>query len=78
VDRNIHLNAGGVIGALLCGGIVAAILFAKFKPDEAPVKFIIVAVVAGAFAGNLLWDSIFKKPPAPSEGAPPASPSKLK
>lgn len=62
--KNIDLNAGGLIGALACGGITAAVVFATVNPanaGRASAKFIIVALVGGAFAGNFLWGLVFKK-----------------
>jgi hypothetical protein len=63
--QNIDLNIGGLIGALACGGIAAGIVFANLDTtdsDRGPYKLIILALVAGAFAGNFLWGIVFKKP----------------
>lgn len=63
-NMNITLNPGGVIGALACGGIAGAIVFSTLDPTNSgngPYAGIIFALVAGAFAGNFLWGSIFSK-----------------
>lgn len=63
--KNIELNAGGVIGALTCGLAVGAFIFWKFAGENmgrTQSKFLIGAFIAGAFAGNFLWQCIFKKP----------------
>ena len=70
---NMNLNAGGVIGALLAGGIAAAVIFTQFDVSESsrrgPAKLIILAVAGGAAAGNFLWARFFSKPEqVPSEG----------
>lgn len=62
---NIELNAGGVIGALVGGGVVAAVVFSLVETTEGgrgPYKLIIVGLIGGAFAGNFLWGQVFKKP----------------
>lgn len=56
--NNINLNPGGLIGALVAGGITAAILFSVIDPGEtnrAPYKIFIFTIIGGAFAGNFLW-----------------------
>jgi hypothetical protein len=58
--KNITLNAGGVIGALLCGALVAAYLVMT-KDFDKNAKLIVIGVIAGAFAGNFGWGLIFKK-----------------
>jgi hypothetical protein len=63
--KNIDLNIGGLIGALACGGIAAAIVFSTLDTtnrDRGPYKLIIFALIGGALAGNFLWGLIFKKP----------------
>lgn len=60
--QNINLNIGGLIGALGCGGIAAVIVFTTMDAQtRTGPKLIIVAVIAGAFAGNFLWGLVFKK-----------------
>ena len=62
--KNIELNLGGLIGALLGGGIAAAVIFSQVDASTAgrgDFKAPIIALIAGAFAGNFLWDKIFKK-----------------
>jgi hypothetical protein len=63
--KNIDLNIGGLIGALACGGIAAAIVFSTLdtaNSGRGPYKLVIFALIGGAFAGNFLWGLIFKKP----------------
>lgn len=63
--KNFDLNIGGVIGALACGGIAAAVVFSTLDTTTSgrgPYKLIILALVGGAFAGNFLWGLVFKKP----------------
>jgi hypothetical protein len=63
--KNIDLNPGGLIGALACGGITAAVVFSSIDAADTgrgPYKFIIFALIGGAFAGNFLWGLVFKKP----------------
>jgi hypothetical protein len=62
--NNIELNVGGVIGALGCGGVAAAVVFSTVDPatsGRGPFKFCILALIAGAFVGNWLWGLLFKK-----------------
>ena len=62
--KNLTLNAGGIIGALACGAVAAAVIFSSYdtaNDDRAPYKLIVVAVIAGAFGGNFLWGLITKK-----------------
>ncbi len=61
---NIELNIGGLIGALVIGGVTAAIIFATVDTTQsgrAPFKLIIGGVIGGAFAGNFLWAKLVKK-----------------
>lgn len=65
--KNIDLNPGGFIGAVLAGGIAAAFLFTNGDPQSAvkgKVKLCVICLAGGAFAGNFLWGLIFKKPDA--------------
>lgn len=63
--KNIDLNAGAVIGALACGGIAAAVIFSNVDQaadtGRGPYKFIVLALIGGAYAGNFLWGLVFKK-----------------
>lgn len=62
--KNVDLNPGGFIGALICGGIVAAIVFPNIDVNTAGrgvYRMPILGLVAGAFVGNFLWATIFKK-----------------
>lgn len=62
--KNINLNAGGLIGALACGAIAAAIVFltVDMQKDGRPAKLVILAVIGGAFVGNFLWERVFQRP----------------
>jgi hypothetical protein len=72
----MDLNAGGLIGALVCGGVAGAVVFSTVDLSETnrgPYRLILLALIAGAFAGNFLWGLAFKKPPSSGrpEGGPP-------
>lgn len=61
----MDLNIGGLIGALACGGVAAAIVFSTHDTADSgrgPYKLIIAALIGGAFAGNFLWGLVSKKP----------------
>jgi hypothetical protein len=61
--KNINLNPGGLIGALACAGIYAAIVFSSvdiMKTGFWPFELTVVALIGGAFAGNFLWGLVFK------------------
>ena len=62
--KNINLNVGGLIGALVFGAGSAAIYFVAVNPEHpaenAPAKLFILALVGGAFAGNFLWERLFR------------------
>jgi hypothetical protein len=63
--KNIDLNPGGLIGALACAGVYAAIVFSSVDiatSGPRPIKLIILPLIGGAFAGNFLWGLVFKKP----------------
>jgi hypothetical protein len=62
--KNIELNPGGLIGALACGASVGAYIFWNHTGGDfgrAQSKFLIGAFIGGAFAGNFLWQLVFKK-----------------
>lgn len=60
--RNIELNIGGLIGALVLGGIAGAIGFTAFDTaSRRPAQVLILGVVVGAVAGNFVWGLVFKK-----------------
>ena len=62
--KNIDLNLGGIVGALVCGGVAAAIIFSSIdatSSSRAPYKLVIVALIGGAFAGNFVWGLVFKR-----------------
>lgn len=64
IMNNINLNVGGVVGAIACGGIAAAVVFTTVDTTNSgrgPYKLIILAVIGGAFVGNFLWGLVFKK-----------------
>ena len=63
--KNIDLNPGGLIGALACAGVYAAIVFSSVDiaaSGPRPIKLITLPLIGGAFAGNFLWGLVFKKP----------------
>lgn len=73
--NNINLNAGGVIGAIVCGGIAGAFVFSRVEAGEGgSTKLVIAALIGGAFAGNSLWAFVFKKA-EPQTPAPAPAPS---
>ncbi len=63
--NNIHLNPGGVIGAVLLGAVVIAAVVLTSSPGSnvgsRVGQFGVVAVFVGAFGGNYLWDRLFPK-----------------
>ncbi|MCS7014628.1 MAG: hypothetical protein RMI91_14595 [Gemmatales bacterium] len=70
--KNIVLNPGGILGALALGGLAAVFVFMNIeKRDGNPrTKIIVLAIIGGAFAGNFLWDLLFKKHEQASESFP--------
>lgn len=64
--KNFNLNLGGLIGAVVCGGIAAAIVLTMLDSSDGsrrgPYKMIALALVAGGSGGNYLWGYFFKKP----------------
>lgn len=62
--NNININPGGFIGAIVCGGIAAALIFSLVdvaNSRRSPFKLIIFAIIGGAVGGNYLWGNLFKK-----------------
>ncbi len=62
--KNINLNPGGVIGALLM--IAAVVIFVSLTSSTDSISGRIggigaPAVLLGAFGGNYLWDRVFTK-----------------
>lgn len=60
--KNFDLNVGGLIGGLALGGITGFVVFND--PDNAgnAGRLAILALIIGAFAGNIVWGLIFRKP----------------
>ncbi|QDU58518.1 hypothetical protein [Aeoliella mucimassa] len=60
----MNLNAGGIVGGLAGAAIAIAVLFLAFEPDTSRNrgmgKLVVLGVVAGAAAGNFLWDLVRK------------------
>jgi hypothetical protein len=62
--KNVELNPGGLIGALLCGGIAGGVIFSMVDVEQAgrgAYQLPVAALVGGAFAGNFLWGKVFKR-----------------
>jgi len=62
--ENFNINPGGIIGALVCGGIAGAFLFLNADAASSrrgPGRLVVLAVIGGAVAGNYLWKLAFKK-----------------
>jgi hypothetical protein len=61
--KNVDLNAGGLFGALACGGAVlgSAIALSDDPSDMRISKLFVMAVVGGALVGNFVWARIFPK-----------------
>lgn len=61
--KNVNLNVGGAIGAILAIGLLLAFIYSG--DGEAPRKFgkaMMLAGVVGGGAGNYLWGLVFRKP----------------
>jgi hypothetical protein len=60
----MNLNAGGILGGLLGAAIALAVLFAGDDPEyqRGMAQVVILAVIAGAFGGNVLWGLVAGKP----------------
>ena len=61
--KNMDLNVGGLIGALLLGALGGLIGYLAMGDGEntRPIsKLLIGGVVLGAIAGNQLWAKFFK------------------
>lgn len=62
--KNFDLNVGGLIGALLFGGIAGALVFTNIDVEKAgrgAYRFPIIALIVGAVVGNFLWGLVFNK-----------------
>ena len=62
--KNIHLNPGGVIGAILLLATVIAITVLTSDLDKVGGRaggFGVGAVFLGALGGNYLWDRLFPR-----------------
>jgi hypothetical protein len=62
--QNINLNAGGLIGAVVCGGIALVAVFSNsslMSQTSLASKIVVVAFIAGAFAGNFIWGLVFRR-----------------
>jgi len=61
--KNIDLNAGGIIGAILAAIIGGALIFTNVDPsDPGPsAKLFIVGIIAGAVGGTFIWGLVFPK-----------------
>lgn len=60
--KNFDLNAGGLIGGLALGGITGFIVFNDPDIGGKAGSLSIVALIVGAFVGNIAWGLIFRKP----------------
>lgn len=59
--KNVNLNLGGLIGALIGGGLVAYFAFRNIDINTAGrgvYRAPIIGLVGGAFAGNFLWKKL--------------------
>ncbi len=62
--KNIQLNPGGLIGAVVLLAAVIAIAVLTSNPDDVGGRvggFGVVGLFLGAFGGNVLWDRWFPK-----------------
>lgn len=61
--KNMNLNVGGLIGALLTiGGVLAYCFLATTEVPSRIGKLVVAAAVGGGVLGNWLWSLAF--PPA--------------
>jgi hypothetical protein len=60
--NNINLNLGGLVGAVSCMILAAAIVFPEMPPGARSAfgTILIGCALAGAYAGNALWSLIFR------------------
>jgi hypothetical protein len=62
--KNISLNPGGVIGAVLLTAAVIVTVVLTSSPNDIGSRvggFGVPALFVGAFGGNYLWDHLFPK-----------------
>ena len=62
--KNIRLNPGGVMGALLLTSALTVTVLLTSNPDDVGRRvggFGVLAVFLGAYGGNYLWDRLFPK-----------------
>ena len=62
--KNIHLNPGGVIGAVLLVAAIIVTVILTSNPDNVGSRvggLGVLGVFLGAFGGNYLWDRWFPK-----------------
>jgi hypothetical protein len=58
----MNLNPGGIIGALVCIGVLLAMMFSA--GDDGPRRFgkiMLLAGLVGGGIGNFLWSAVFGK-----------------
>jgi hypothetical protein len=59
--KNIDLNAGGILGAVLCIAVALGAVFLIDLEDKGRFgKVVVIAAIGGSVGGNFLWDQIQK------------------
>lgn len=61
--KNIDLNLGGLLGGVMCfiGSVALSMLLVTSNENASEYgEFVVLAVIAGAFTGNYLWERIWK------------------
>jgi hypothetical protein len=72
---NVRLNLGGLLGALVGGGVSLAVVLRSGNLEGLAMELVIPGLILGAVAGNFLWGWIVPKPPVkpPADKEPRAN-----
>jgi hypothetical protein len=59
--KNMDLNAGGILGAILCIAVALGAVFLIDLEDKGRFgKLVVIAAIAGGVGGNFLWEQVQK------------------